>query len=349
MPFHRENHYVPRLYLKRFARRDGRIATYRILVADHRVPEWKMSSTKGVAYHSHLYTRIAGGFETDEVELWLKREFEDPAEEAIKRATAGIRLAPTDWRNLVRFLAAQDVRTPVRLAENLKHGRENMPTILQDSLEKLVREYELAKRSGKPMMAPKAPYSEYIPLRVTSELEPGQAFGKVKAEVIAGRGFWLFSIRHLLTKTASVLHEHKWSLLKPPDGLAWLTSDNPVLRLNYYPDGTYDFNGGWGNPGTEILLPLDPYHLLYTKVGERPPRRGSIVPRAEAQKIRRCIAEHAHRFIFASLIDAEVPKLHPRTVDADILRRENEQWRKWHEEQTNAERELMGSHDSTSS
>jgi hypothetical protein len=114
-----------------------------------------------------------------------------------------------------------------------------------------------------------------------------------------------------------------------------------VVRLNYYRDGKYDFKGGWGNLGTEIFLPLDPRHLLYTKVGERPPFRGSVMPRATAEMTRRIIAEHAHRFIFAASAEADVPKLHPRTVDADLLRHENEQWHRWHEEQTAAERELM--------
>lgn len=128
-----------------------------------------------------------------------------------------------------------------------------------------------------------------------------------------------------------------------PDELTWFTTDDPVVRLNYYGDGRYDFKGGWGNPGTEIFLPLDPRHLLYTKVGERPPRRGWVVPRAEAEMIRRFIAEHAHRFIFAASPDAEVPKLRPRIVDLALLRDEDEQWRRWQGDQTNAERELIDS------
>jgi|SRR3954447_20112125 hypothetical protein len=81
MTFHRDNHYVPRLYLKHFLDSHGCIPTYRILVAHQRQHEWTFSSTKGVAWHAHLYTRIVSGGESDEVELWFKREFEDPAED----------------------------------------------------------------------------------------------------------------------------------------------------------------------------------------------------------------------------------------------------------------------------
>src|SRR5271168_1916025 len=110
-----ENHYVPCLYLKRFGSSSGRVLTYRLLVDHSRVPLWKETSVRGIAYHAHLYTRIVSGTQTDEVEKWLNAEFETPAEEALKRATGGSRLSPTDWHNLVRFLAAQDVRTPARL------------------------------------------------------------------------------------------------------------------------------------------------------------------------------------------------------------------------------------------
>jgi hypothetical protein len=64
MAFQRDNHYVPCLYLKRFAASPGRVLTYRILVAHSRVPLWKSAAIKGIAYHAHLYTRIAAGTET---------------------------------------------------------------------------------------------------------------------------------------------------------------------------------------------------------------------------------------------------------------------------------------------
>lgn len=148
MPFHRDNHYVARLYLKRFAATPGRVFTYRVLVSHSHVPLWKLNSIRGVAYHAHLYTRIASGVQTDEIEKWLDREFEAPAEEALRKATADMRLTRTDWHNLVRFLAAQDVRTPARLADNLQRWHETLPGILEDTLQNSIPKLELAKRSG---------------------------------------------------------------------------------------------------------------------------------------------------------------------------------------------------------
>jgi len=342
MAFRHDNHYVVCLYLKRFSSDPGHVFTYRILVAHLRVPVWKRDSIKGVAYHKHLYTRIISGVESDELEIWLDREFEAPAEEPLRKATTGLQLAETDCYKIVRFLAAQDVRTPARLTEVLLRSNKTMPAVLQECVEGAVQKLEEARRSGKPIKQSKFPNSEILPIRVTTEINPGQEFGTLKASTIVGRSTWLFSIKHLLSHTANILQNHKWTILRPPDGMNWFTSDNPVVRLNYSSDQKYDFKGGWGSPGTEILLPLDPQHLLYTQIGQRPLARGSVVSHAHAKLIRRVIAEHAHRYIFSSSEDLEIPSLRPRTVSADIVRHEKNQWQSWHEEQSRAERELMG-------
>jgi hypothetical protein len=342
MALRQDNHYVACLYLKRFSSDPGHVFTYRILVAHPRVPLWKRDSIKGVAHHKHLYTRIVSGIESDEIEIWLDREFEAPAEEPLRKATAGLKLAQTDWQKIVRFLAAQDVRTPARLTQVLSQSTETMPAVLRQCVESAVKKLEGARQSGKPINQPKFPNSEILPVRVTSEIKPGQAFGTLKAETIVGRTTWLFSIKHLLSHTAHILQNHKWTILTPPDGMGWITSDNPVVRLNYHSERKYDFGGGWGSPGTEIMLPLDPKHLLYTQIGQRPPERGSVVSLAHAKLIRRVIAEHAHRYVFSSAKDVEIPTLRPRTVSAEIVRHEREQWKSWHDDQSRAERELMG-------
>ena len=67
------------------------------------MPLWRRTSTRGIAYHEHLYTKIAASGESDEVERWLGAEFEAPAEEAIEKAVSDKRLTPADWRLLARF------------------------------------------------------------------------------------------------------------------------------------------------------------------------------------------------------------------------------------------------------
>lgn len=200
-----QNHFVPRLYLKRFAADGKCVWTYRLIVAHTNVPEWTHASTKSLARHEHLYTRIIASGETDEIERWLDSEFEAPAEEAIEKAVSGQRLTADDWKRLVKFLAAQDVRTPARLLENSIRWNETYPKLLQDTLKKSVEKLEAAQRSGAPLPQPRFPTREYLPLRVSLQAGQGDNPGSIKVESLTGRGMWLFSMKHLLTGRIDVL------------------------------------------------------------------------------------------------------------------------------------------------
>ncbi len=340
--FRRNNHYVPCEYLKHWQSSAGRVWIYRLLVPHKEVPLWNEKSIRGIAYHTHLYTRFAVGGQTDEIERWFDREYETPAADVLQKVISNARFTPSDWRVLIRFLAAQDVRTPARLVENLQRWSKTMQGLLQNTLEDAVRKFESMKARGEKPPSIKSPLTEYFPLRIKTETVANQELGTIKAETIVGRGMWLFGIKHLLTKTVDVLYKHRWTILSPPKGMIWVTTDDPVVRLNYRGPENYDFGGGWGSEGTEIFMPLSPTHLLYAQVGGRPPMRGTQVSLDQGEILRRCIAKHAHRFIFATQPDPQVPTLRPRMVSADLLRDERIQWAKWHEDQSAAEKKLMG-------
>ena len=342
VPFCRDNHYTPCVYLRGFAGPGKRIFAYRTLVPRTEVPLWKPSSTRGVGYLSHLYTRIAAGQETDEIETWLKRDFEDPAAEPLRKAISGERLTTKDWTCLISFLAAQIVRTPAFFVKNVPRWQADAQPLLNSVVRESVQRLEAAKKSGHPLQPPQGVYSEYLPVRVAAQIEPGKEGATLKAAVVVGRGYWLFAMRRLLAGSAAkALHENQWSILAPYEGLSWFTSDAPVILLNYHADGKYDFNGGWGSHGSEILLPLGPGHLLYTHIGYRPPQRGMVLPRNQTESIRRFIAEHAYRMIFAASPENSVSGWRPRTVNDELFHQEQGQWRTWHVDQTGAEKGLM--------
>lgn len=341
MGFTRSNHYVPRLYLKHFATADGTLQLYRVLVSRAQVPTWKRVHISGVGYQANLYTQLALGVESDEIERWLNRDFETPAEGALNKVTKDARLATSDWEILARFVAAQTVRTPAFLAENLPRWHQTVPGLMDKTLEDLREKLVAAKISGEKLTVTKAPNSEYFPLSVAQEPDPDTGMMNVKATVLVGRSLWFYAMKHLLTSTLNAFQSHRWSIVHPADDLTWFTSDDPVVRLNYHSDVKYDFKGGWGSRETEIFLPLSPRHLLYTQVGHRPPPRGAVFSRPQTLVIRRIIAEHASRQIFASFDDVEIPKLRPRVVDGAIVQAEKKQWLRWHEEQTEAERVLL--------
>jgi hypothetical protein len=341
--FTHANHYVPQAYLKRWAEQDEKVWTSRLLVSHKQVPVWKLVSPRGLAKHQHLYTRAIATGESDEVEDWFNAEFETPALDPIQRAISGDRLSPEDWRAVIRFLAAQDARTPARMHEAMKRWERTLPGILNDVLETTVAKLIDAKRSGTPMKARRQhDHEQFFPLKVTKEFRPGEEQGTLQVHTVAGRGMWLFSLRHLLTQTMNILLQHKWTILESPSSMKWITSDDPVIKLNARSATDYDFKGGWGSKGTEIFMPLGPRHLLYTAVGARPPARGTVLSTEIARSFQRFSAEHAHRYIFAAEPDADVENWRPRHVSQADFVSESEQWSKWPESQLRAERELMG-------
>lgn len=338
--FKRRNHFVPRSYLKQWAGDDGRLWVYRLLVPHERVPLWKPASPKAVTVHDHLYTKVVSGTESDEIERWLDAEFEGPAERVLDKVSREERLTADDWHRLVRFLAAQDVRTPARLMESIKRWQAQLPGMLEDVMREAVAKMEAAQKQGKRLEVEPREDSELLGGKLTTSIAAGAGMGTMRYEMIAGRNLWLFHIKHLLTRTAQHLHRHRWTILRAPPGMEWPTSDDPVIRLNFNNSENYDFGGGWGSKGTEIFMPLNPRHLMYTHIGERPPEKWSVVPDDLVDWFLRFIVEHAHRHVLARTPDHRLPVIRPRKVDREQHRHEEEQWRLWHEEQTAAETRL---------
>lgn len=331
------------MYLKAWSGDSGRLQSYRVLVPHSNEPCWKPRSPKAVAYHRNLYTRIASGGETDDVETWFDTEFETPAGKPFKRALNNEKLSPEDWWALVRFLAAQDVRTPARMFDRLRNWNETLPALIDECLIDSVREMEEYSRAGVPI--PTAVINEtqmLFPVRTVISADSDEVDGLIRTEATIGRSMWLWSLKHLLTNTLKVLHAHRWTILRSPPGIEWLTSDNPVLRLNYSDPETYDFKGGWGSIGTQIMMPLSPTHLLYTQIGaKRPPPRGTVATPYFASQVRRFTVEHAHRYVFGRTEDPDVEAWRPRTVDSTIFQEERRFWESWNAVQTEAELSLF--------
>jgi len=332
----KDNHYVPKLYLKQWAI-NGKIPTYRLLVPNDKCRLWKNHSIKGIAFHQHLYTYVAAQGETDEFERWLDEEFENPAEESIDRVINEQRLSPQHWHKLIRFLAAQDVRTPVRLREFLARQSRTLEPLLNETLASSIAKLEKAARLGVRLSAPEN--SNLSPFKITIERN-AEGDGTIRAETVVGRRLWLDSCRHVLSSTICHLMAHRWTILHAPPGITWPTSDNPVIRLNFESPTKYDFHGGWGRKNGNILLPLSPKHLLYTQIGSRPFPRGQTLDEGLARLVRKMIIEHADRYVFAHE-ESDIEMIRPRRVCAETFKSEQLAWQNWHYEQSKAEADLL--------
>ena len=203
------------------------------------------------------------GRETDEVEKWLDSEFEAPAQEAIEKATSHGRLTPDDWERILRLLAAQTFALQHAFEEQFKRWDTWLPGLVGNTLCESLRTLEEAKRAGQPLPEQK-PVNRATPLRISTKLEPGEGMGKVGAEILNGRALWLWSMRHALERTWKELCKHKWTILRPPEGTAWFTSGNPVVRLNFGSPAKYDSGGGGGARGARYSWPRGPQHGFCT-------------------------------------------------------------------------------------
>jgi hypothetical protein len=335
-----DNHFVPQMYLKQWSADGIRIWAYRILVSNERVPEWGYRSISRVANLRDLYTIQDDGEDIDDFERWLEIEFENPVKESIKKVLKDNPLTTKDWDHLAMFLGAQDVRTPLSYLESTERWEKTLPELLRTTLEKSIREFEQRKNQGN---IKKSSEIEHLTFEKILDIQPVQGTetnsgqGYIYAELTAGRRLWLQSQKLLLTKTVNVLKKHKWSIARPARGYHWFTSDHPVVKMNYYGNGSYDLKGGWGNKGANIFMPISPRHLLFTQIGKE--FSDSITFSSDlTRQIQSYIAKRAFRWIFAHDQLRFIRNLRPRHIDAELFNREADQWKTWHEHQIKAER-----------
>jgi hypothetical protein len=331
-----DNHYVTQSYLRRWSIDGNTIYGYRLLVSHENVPLWKQHSIRSIAYQKHLYTKTTKNGESDEFEKWIADEFENPAEGSINKVIEGKRLFPDDWDRLIRFAAVQYVRTPARLSENMNRWQNQIPEIQNRTLKRTQKTLEENKNYLRNAKSIVDKNSMPFEIRIVSDSESDQS--RIEINTLMGRSLWLWEMKNVLTKTFKILLRHRWYILAAHPGFEWVTSDDPVICLNYYGNNKYDFKGGWGRKGSEIILPLSSEHLLYTQVGHKPISKHSKTLNLESSiRFQKLFIERAFRWIFAKKPMDEIIAFRPRKVDANMFASEKIEWRNWHLNQSSEE------------
>lgn len=334
-----DNHYVPQMYLKQWSNDGLQVWAYRILVSHDNVPKWTRRSISQVAYFRDLYTDIKDGEEIDEFEKWLEAEFENPAQESIRKVIKDNPLSSLDWERLAKFLGAQDMRTPLNYLESTERWNNTLPHLLQSTLEEAVSKLEQKKNleiATLPSENTPNLFDDILTIETVTSKKSKTEQGYISAEISTGRKLWLQSQKHLLTNTITTLKNHKWCIVRPARGYQWFTSDHPVVKLNSYGLGKYDLKGGWGKIGGNIFMPISPRHLLFTQIGDYLPDRLTFTS-DQTKQIQSLIAERAFRWIFAREQLVFLEKMRPRLVDPEAFKDEEERWKNWHDLQKQAE------------
>ncbi len=327
----RDNHYVPQAILKRWSTDGKHVCAYRLLVSNLRVPYWKKKSIDKLAFQRDLYTTASGSKEEDEFEKWVMREIEDPAFKSIEKLIDGGRLSPDDWRKMIRFVAIQDIRTPLAYKEFLDLCEKHIPPMIEKNIQ------EATKKVNDPECKVETSSSQSRnfagALSVSYPERPGTPEGQtwVRVEVTAGRPLWIDGMR-VLEGATDVLCKHRWSVVSAYGDLVWPLTDHPVLRLRFNSLDDYNFKGGWGQKGTEIMMPISPKHLLYVRVGSKSPNRFTF-NEPQTRAVQEVLIGRAHRWIFSPKPEDWIVNCRPRTVNEDQFKIEKEAWENWHKKQ----------------
>ena len=347
IPLAREGHYTPRSYLDRFSPDGNRnVWAYPLLVPHANVRLWKLRSTKGIAVQRDLYTSVAEGRDSDKVERWFNEEVENPAIPVLDRLERGIDLTARERRVLARYVAALDVRTPAGYSEFTNRMSSNLQPVLEDiansAVEKLrlaaQGDYQLESREDLPL------HSHSVDVRIrTEETDEDPDRGLIEIRAVIGRELWLNMVEHSVNDISRLLDDHAWIVLEPHPGWKWFTTDQPVMRLQYQANDKYDFRGGWGQPGTELILALSPSRLLYAQVGSVP-RTSRVCTMEQTYLFQRLISENAFRWIIGSQPATRAKWFRRCTVDVTAYGAEQAAWARFHEEQARAHQEIMIGH-----
>lgn len=112
----RDNHYVPKMYLKQWSTNGHSILTYRLLVHHKNEPLWERTSIKRTACWTDLYTQHNQD-KLDEVEHYFGT-VETETAPILKKISLGKILSANEMATLVEFLIIQKARTPAAMKEH---------------------------------------------------------------------------------------------------------------------------------------------------------------------------------------------------------------------------------------
>ena len=337
------SHYVPQATLRRWSDDGTHVHAYRILVSHADVPEWEKQPIKSVTRQADLYTTLAGDEDSDEFEKHITCVYEEPGQNAIEKLLSKQRMTSLDWKRIAKFVALQQLRTPLFFLEFVKRLNAEIPEILARIVSDYKERQEEHPVTNVTAQTPASNGADYLgdALRVSIQPSVGP-LGEtaITAAVSSARVAWLATMAGLLVRHEKVICQHRWRAIEPADGDEWPLSDHPVLTLNYFGPDQYDFGAGWDRKGSEFVLPVSPHVAVCTQVGSNNhgPRKMTV---RQTHGIQRFMAERALRWIIARRGAAGwVSSARPRMVNAEAYATEREAWRRWHSGHIESEKEF---------
>lgn len=331
------NHYVPKTYLKQWAR-EKKIYEYKLLVPHEKYPKWNNVSISRTSSLEFLYLYYNEGEITDELEDFFSTKFEMQYSSFINKINSYSKLDKNDKEYISKLVASQYLRTLKGFFRTQKIVTDKFPEIIEDLVFSMEQEF---KKSGSLQIDNKSKLEHYdfIPLKVELQKIDRENTG-LNIQTIAGKSLWLFGIKHLLNSTYKALNKISWCIYDAPNNYEWATSDDPVIFLNFYDKKNYNFDGAWGVENTNVIFPLSPTKLLFATIGQ-PTDTYKKATLTFAEEIQKYIVENAYSKIYSRIPVNRITKIRKRLVDEHEFRIFNNSLKNFHKNYLNDEVPLL--------
>lgn len=235
----KKNHYLAQVYLKGFCGQNDMIWTYN--KCNPNTPYCRKPENTAIInnFYAIHYT------DTNAFENFLADQIESPAAKALKALqTTGQVPSDDDKHRLALFLAYMLVRTPAYRTFYEPQFNKEISTLLQlnakdkEHFQRWADDYETIH---------KEPIANDV-----EQLRQEILDGKYKTEVHPN--FSLYIMQKLGSNCADLLLSMKWIIIKSPEDLYFLSSDNPIIVTN--PNCMGFYSPGLGLENTRIFVPI---------------------------------------------------------------------------------------------
>lgn len=250
----RRHHILPVMYQRRFSTNpDAKIP--QVDVFDMKKGIWRTQSVLNTAVQRDYYSIKKGntGLSSDDVEKWLGQIESESATIFTKKFDKQKSIGPDEKEIIGLFVSTLRMRNPFI--------REKLGNFVGNVAEKIA--FMIHQQSVRDPSYFQAMLKEFkndtgedVSTLTPESLDPKSFIIKAVDEPLIGLSF-----SHVV-KTAFILSKMHWTIFQAPNGMRFLTSDNPYFEINPLSKSFSD-RGGLFNPKIEITLPLSSNQFLF--------------------------------------------------------------------------------------
>lgn len=320
------NHYVPRTYLKQWAN-GSQIFEYTLIVSHENVPVWKESSISRTSSVESLYVYFDKGELNDEMEDFFSEKFEMKYNSFLDKINSRLQLDEQDKDYISKLVASQHLRTLNGFRKIQRIVEEKWPEIIEKLVKKMEDEIKI---NGTLTVKEVNKDDALVPLKVKIHSINDEE-SSLELQSYNGKSYWIFAMKHLLESTYKVLNNVSWCIFDAPQDFSWVTTDDPIIFLNYHGPINYDFEGGWGVKNTNIIYPLTPKKLLFAEIG-RTLKTYDTATHEFAKLMQEYIVMHAFSCVYSNEKNQEITEIRKRIVNQKMFKELNDSLKKLHKD-----------------